>query len=145
MDNGNSYGQTKYLFFYVGGCLYAIEAFKTLGVCEITSLTHWTGTMTHMIGITMLDDFIWPVMDLRIWLCNKKTMRNSGGKFLVVAIEDGKHKFLAVIDATVGMEDICANMVTSANELARSSYIKGYIDTGNVIAGLLSMEGMFDS
>lgn len=143
MDNGMNYGQTKYLFFYVGGCLYAIEAFKTLGVCEIASLTQWTGTMPHMIGITILDDFIWPVMDLQIWLCNKKTMRKSGGKFFVIAIEDGKHKFLAVIDDAVGTEDICANMITPANELARTNYIKEYIDTGDAIVGLLSMEGMF--
>lgn len=143
MNNGKSYEQTKYLFFYVGSSLYAIEAFKTLGVCEITSLTHWTGTMPYIIGITILDDFIWPVMDLQIWLCNKKTIRNSGGKFLAVAIEDGKHKFLAIIEAAVGMENIYANVITPANELTRSSYIKGYIDTGDVIAGLLSMEGMF--
>lgn len=143
MDNGNSYGQTKYLFFYVGGRLYAIETLKILGVCEITSLTHWVGAMPYMIGITSLDNFIWPVIDLQILLCNKRT--NRRGTILSVAIDDGKHKFLVAIDTAVGIENICSNMITTANELVQTSYIKGYIDTGDMIAELLSLEGMFDA
>lgn len=91
MDTENSCEQTKYLFFYVGGGLYAVEALKTFGVYEITSLTHLVQARPYVIGITSLNEYIWPVIDLQIWLYGKKTGRNKRGKLLAVAIDDGEH------------------------------------------------------
>lgn len=145
MDTGNSYGRTKYLFFYVGGGLYAIEALKTFGVYEITSLTHMVQAGAYMIGITSLKEYIWPVIDLKIWLYGKKTSRNKSGKLLTVAIDDGEHKFLAVIEAVVSTADICANMILPTDKSHQASYIRTFINTGDMTAGVLSMEKLFDT
>jgi len=108
--------ENQYLFFYVGGVLYAVEALRANEIVEYSEITKVPMSHSCVRGVTNIRGNIVPVIDLLDRFKLGTTEINAKTSIVVMRHEDasGKMQIGVMIDEVYEVDDIESSNIIEA-------------------------------
>lgn len=129
-----------YLTFLVNDRTYAVKVPYVLEIAEITSITALPRTAPDILGVTMVHDTVYSVMDLRRKLGSENPTTLCPVVAILLMCKDTK--MCVVVDKVSAVVDV-DDTGTSA-PLGDNPCVTGVVQVKGISVSLLSVERIFD-